>query len=80
MINLVSSGNKDDAERFRAKAGTRAVAASLSRVTVKGKDYWRVQVPGFATSAEAQAAAEPIKEKLGLDEVWIARQQASQRR
>jgi cell division septation protein DedD len=74
VINLASSGNKDNAERFRAKARARDIAADLSRVTVKGKDYWRVQVPGFATAAEAQAAAESIKEKLGLDEVWIVKQ------
>ena len=66
--------NKDDAERFRAKARSRNVAAGLSQVNVKGKDYWRVPVVGFATAAEARDAAGPIKAKLGLDDVWVVKQ------
>jgi len=42
-------------------------------VTVKGHEYWRVYVPGFATAAEANTESRRIKEKLGLDNVWIAK-------
>jgi len=73
VINLTSSRSKDNAERFKARAVTRGVAAELYRVTVKGDEYWRVQVPGFATAAEAKAEAGLIKEKLGLDDVWIVK-------
>jgi hypothetical protein len=42
-------------------------------VTVRGKDYWRVHVPGFATAAEANAKASLIKAKLGLKDAWVAK-------
>jgi cell division septation protein DedD len=71
VINLASSGSEETAERYRSTAVSRGVDAELSSVTVKGKDYWRVQVPGFATAAEAKGAAASIKEMLGLDDVWI---------
>ena len=62
-----------DAERYIEKAESRGVAAGLYQVTVKGKDYWRVHVPGFATAAEAKAKASLIKENLGIKDVWIAK-------
>ncbi|MGB7933084.1 MAG: SPOR domain-containing protein [Gammaproteobacteria bacterium] len=74
VINLASSRSKESAERFRARAGTRGIAADLHRVSVKGTEYWRVQVTGFATAAEAKAEAGLIKEKLALDDVWIVKQ------
>jgi hypothetical protein len=46
VINLISSRSEAEAERFRVKAVNQSVAAVLSQVAVKGKDYWRVQVPG----------------------------------
>ena len=73
VINLASSRSKGDAERFKARAVTRGIAAGLYRVSVKGNEYWRVQVSGFATAAEAKAEAGLIKEKLGLDDVWIVK-------
>jgi cell division septation protein DedD len=74
VINLVSSTSKEDAGRFSAKAGAQGIDTGIVRATVKGTDYWRVQVPGFATADEAKAASVQIKEKLGLDAVWIVKQ------
>jgi hypothetical protein len=73
VINLASLPHKADAERFMANAGSRGVAADLYQVTVRGKNYWRVHVPGFSTAAEAKAKASLIKEKLGLKDVWVAK-------
>lgn len=56
-----------------AKAESRGVAAGMSQVTVKGKDYWRVHVAGFATAAEANGSAALIKQKLGLKNVWLVK-------
>jgi len=74
VINLASVQHKKNADHFRAKVESRGIAAELYQVTVKGRDYWRVHVPGFATAAEARAEARLIKEKLGIDDVWIAKQ------
>jgi hypothetical protein len=43
-----------------------------SRAKVDGKDYWRVFVPGFATASQAKTSASQIKERLGLDDYWVA--------
>ena len=74
VINLASLSGKHDAERFMAKAKSRGIAADLNQVTVKGKEFWRVQVPGYPTADEAKAAAKLIKEKLGLVGIWVVKQ------
>ena len=73
VINLASLPNKADAKRFMENAESKGVAAGLYQVTVRGKNYWRVHVPGFTSAAEAKAKASLIKEKLGLKDVWIAK-------
>ena len=45
------------------------------RVTVRGKQYWRVQTPGFATREGARSNAETIRDKLALQDVWIIKRQ-----
>ena len=72
-INIVSLLHKTDAERFVGKAKSRGVDAGLYQVTVKGKTYWRVHVPGFPTAAEAKSNANVIKERLGLKDVWVVK-------
>ena len=73
VINLASLPRKADAERFMADAESRGVAAGLYQVAVKGKEYWRVQVSGLATAADANAKASLVKEKLGLKDAWVAK-------
>ena len=73
VINLVSLPHRADAERFVADAESKGVVAGLYQVTVRGKNYWRVHVPGFTTAAEAKAKSSLIKEKLGLKDVWVAK-------
>ena len=73
VINLVSLPHRADAERFVADAESNGVVAGLYQVTVRGKNYWRVHVPGFATATEAKAKSSLIKEKLGLKDVWVAK-------
>lgn len=77
VINLASFLNKADAENFLENAESRGVTAGLYPVTVNGKIYWRVRVPGFATAAEAKTKTSLIKEKLGLKDVWITLQKPS---
>lgn len=71
VINLVSSRSKADADRFTKKARSRDIQTDQQQVTVKGKQYWRVQITGFSTAGEARAYADSAKEKLGLEDVWI---------
>lgn len=72
-INLVSVPHKAGAERFMEMASAKGVEADLYQVTVNGKTYWRVHVPGFSSVAEARQEAGLIKKKLGLEETWVAK-------
>lgn len=71
VINLVSLSRKVDADRFTEKARSKDIETKQQQVTVKGKQYWRVQIVGFSTVGEAKVYAVIAKEKLGLKDVWI---------
>jgi hypothetical protein len=71
VINLVSSSSKADADRLAEKARSRGIETDQQPVTVKGKQFWRVQITGFSTEEQASAYADTAREKLGLKDVWI---------
>ena len=73
VVNLSSSPNQADAERFAAKAKAMGIETRQQQVTIKGKQYWRVQTVSFPTAAEAKGYAGTVREKLGLQHVWITR-------
>ena len=73
VVNLVSLSSKADADQFAAKARSKNVQVEQHAATVKGKHYWRVQVGGFSTAADARSQSHIIKEKLGLKDVWITK-------
>jgi hypothetical protein len=70
-INLISSPDIAYAESFSDTAQSRGISTELQEVSVKGTPYWRVQVTGFSTQREAKTAADNVKDKLGLTDVWI---------
>ena len=70
-INLVSLQQKVDAEHFVIKVNSKGVEAVINQVTVGGKKYWRVQVPGFSSPDEARAKANEVQDMLRLKDVWI---------
>jgi cell division septation protein DedD len=73
VINLVSFYDEPSAARFAARAEAKGVHVEQDQVTVKGKEYWRVRVPGFNSAQEATEHADSIKAKLGLKETWIGK-------
>ena len=74
MINLASFPDQAAVERFMQEAADKGIETDKRRVSIKGKQYWRAQVTGFASSADALAGSAGIKQTLGLQDVWIARQ------
>lgn len=70
-INLISSRRKADTERLAARAKSRDVPVEQTRATVKGKEYWRLQVTGFTSAREARSYANTVTAKLGLKDYWI---------
>jgi len=73
VIYLTSLRREQDAVKFIAKVQSRGVSAKTDAVTVKGDKYWRVYVPGFTSVDQARTNATVIKEKLGLDDYWVAK-------
>lgn len=71
VINLVSLYNQPAADQFTEKVRAQGIRADNNRVSVKGRDVWRVQVSGFSSRDEASAYGDMNKEKLGLDSIWI---------
>ena len=73
VVNLASLRDKTDADRFAARARSKDIQVEQYAVTIKGKEYWRVQTSGFLTVAEARSQANIIKKKLGLKDVWVTK-------
>jgi hypothetical protein len=70
-INLMSSPDKAYVERFATRARAQDFNVVISKAEVRGRLYWRLQVPGFNSSADAKDHAEPVKQALGIKDVWI---------
>jgi hypothetical protein len=73
VINLTSLHSKKAADRFMAKASSLSIPTELEAISLAGDTYWRVRVVGFSTAEEADRFAVQVREKLGLQEVWVTR-------
>jgi hypothetical protein len=73
VINLLSSPSKSEADRFTERARKQGIPAEQSSVMLKGRMRYRVQLTGFQTARQASDDAGPVKEALGLKNVWIFR-------
>ena len=71
VINLLSSTDKAYIDKSLADTQSKGFDLVVKSATVKGRQYWRLQAPGFESMAEAKTAAEPIKEQLKIKNVWI---------
>jgi len=71
VINLISSREKAYVTRYAARAQAKGISTEIINAEVKGREYWRLQVTGFKTMDEAKYFSEPIKEELGIKDVWI---------
>ena len=71
VINLISSRDRGYVSRFADRAQAKGISVEINNAEVKGREYWRLQIKDFQTMAEAKSFSEPIKEKLGLKDVWI---------
>ena len=71
VINLVSTSSKTDADRLSKKALSKDIQTEQQQITVKGTQYWRVQITGFSTAEDARAYADTAKAQLGLKDAWI---------
>jgi hypothetical protein len=71
VINLLSSTDKAYVDNAMADMRLKGFDVVVKSATVKGRQYWRLQAPGYRSMTAAKAAAEPIKEQLKIKNVWI---------
>jgi len=71
VVNLLSSPRKSDADRFADKARKQGIPVEQVTIRLKGREFFRVQLTGFLTQKQAEESARPVKDKLGLKDVWI---------
>jgi len=71
VINLLSSPRKSDADRFADNARKQGIPVEQDTIRLKGREFFRVQLTGFLTQKQAEESARPVKDKLGLKNVWI---------
>ncbi len=74
VINLLSSRDKAYVERFSDKSDAAQYNAVLNSAMVNGKQYWRLQITGFKSAADAKNHAKLVTEQLGIQDVWIFKQ------
>lgn len=74
VINLISSPDKGYVEDFSQQSNAASFDAVMNSATVKGRQYWRLQITGFETAAAAKRQADTVKQALGIKEVWIFKQ------
>ena len=77
-INLMSSRDKGYIENVARQAESRGISTIIVGTRVKGKEYWRLQVPGFASLGQAKTRAVDIKTALGIKEVWFLKRKPVQ--
>ncbi|MDH3871993.1 MAG: SPOR domain-containing protein, partial [Gammaproteobacteria bacterium] len=73
VINIGSYLGERIAAGKLAEFRQQGVTAELETATVRGKTIYRIQVPGFASRAEARDHARQVQATLGLEETWIRR-------
>ena len=71
VINLLSSTDKAYVDNTMADMRLKGFDVVVKGATVKGRQYWRLQAPGYRSITAAKAAAEPMKEQLKIKDVWI---------
>lgn len=73
VVYLLSFGSKAQADRALAKYAGQLQDAEVRKAEVKGKPFYRLTVPGFASKKAALAYRSKVGRDLGLKGAWIAR-------
>lgn len=73
MVNLVSFKQEWYAKRKSAEFRKKGIPAQVTRVKVKGENWFRLSVKGFKSKYEAAAYAVKVKKSLNLSSVWVTK-------
>jgi len=71
-VNVASFEKQNDARQFMELLYKAGYPAAVSEVTVKGRPWNRISVPGFANKSEANRYKVLMQETFGAQSAWIA--------
>lgn len=70
-INVGSSTDATEARGLLVKVQAQGLTARLSKADIRGREWFRVQVGGYATADAAKADSARVSGLLGLPSVWV---------
>ncbi len=70
-INLISFSSRRSAEQEQQQLQKRGIDTVLRAARVDGRTWYRLQVGGFDSKAEAEAYLSRVKSIDGLDSAWV---------
>jgi cell division protein FtsN len=71
VINLLSLSSKKTAQREQARLSQLGLEVDMQVVEKGGKRWYRLQVPGFDSYADAHAAIKGVQSKAGTKSAWV---------
>ncbi|WP_456380706.1 SPOR domain-containing protein [Thiolapillus sp.] len=74
VVHVASYRNQNQARKTLLQYATQIPDARIQTARVKGKEVFRISIPGFSSKQEALDYRKKIGEKMELKGVWIARE------
>ncbi len=74
VVHIASYSNQNQAKKSLRQYATQIPDVIMQPARVKGKEVFRISIPGFSSKKEALDYHKKISEQLGLKGVWIARE------
>ncbi len=73
VVHVASYSSRNQAKKTLRQYAKQIPDAKIQAARVKGKEVFRVSVPGFSSKKEALAYHKKISKKLGLKGTWISK-------
>jgi len=70
VVNLVSVDSKYAASKALARYKAQGIAAEIFPTKVKGKNWYRLRISGFANKQEANAQKDYLATRFGIKDAW----------
>ncbi|WP_456417538.1 SPOR domain-containing protein [Thiolapillus sp.] len=74
VVHIASYSNQNQAKKSLHRYHEQIPHAEIHAARVKGKEVFRISVPGFSSKKEALNYRKEISKKLGLKGAWIAKE------
>jgi len=73
VVNLTSFGNASAANKEIKRLKRLGIHAERAKAIIRGKTWYRIRVPGFASRETAEQQRKVLGSKLGIRDTWIGK-------